>query len=127
MVARTGTVFPAPFNFSTFYTVYGDSWRVPPDQSLFTAAAPHLLGLRTSNPTIPFYAGDLAKATYAAAKTNCQKAHVQPAALDDCILDVAVIGNKSAALSHVHPLISLGATRANIFATEGIKPLTVPK
>lgn len=127
VVTRTGTVYPAPFNFSTFYSVYGDSWRVAPEQSLFTAAAPHLLGLRSSNPAIPFYSSDLSKAAYAAAKTNCQKTGVAAAALDDCILDVAVIGNKSAALSHVHPLLSRGTARANIFATEDIKPLIVPK
>jgi hypothetical protein len=123
VVARTGTIFPAPFNFSTFYSVYGDSWRVTGNQSLFAAATPHLPQLRISNPTQPFDASHLTKATYLAAKTKCQRAGVKQQALDDCILDVAVIGDKKAALSHIHPQLSLGAKRATIFATEDVLPI----
>jgi hypothetical protein len=122
VVARTGTVFPAPFNFSTFYSVYGDSWRAKGIQSLFTAAASHLPASRISNPARPFYASDLAKATYLAAKTKCQLAGVKQQALDDCILDVAVVGDRRAALSHIRPQRLLAAKPATIFATEDVLP-----
>lgn len=121
VVARTGAIFPAPFNFSTLYGVYGDSWRVAANQSLFAAATDHLPKLRTSNPVQPFDASHLAKTAYAAAKAQCQRARVKEGALEDCILDVAVIGDK-AALSHVRPLITLATKRAGIFATEDILP-----
>ncbi|MGD0201460.1 MAG: hypothetical protein ABSD27_11980, partial [Bryobacteraceae bacterium] len=123
VVARTGAVFPEPFNFSTFYSVYGDSWRVTGNRSLFAAATAHLPELRIGNPARPFDASHLTKAAYLAAKTKCQRAGVGQQVLDDCILDVAVMGDAKAALSHIHPQLSLGAKRATIFATEDVLPL----
>jgi hypothetical protein len=127
VVSRTGTVFAEPFNFSIFYNGYGDSWRVTGKQSLFEAASAHLPHLSTSNPTQPFDASHLAPAVYQAAKTKCQSAGVKQQMLNDCILDVAVVGDKKAALSQIHPLLSFGGNRANIFATEDILPLRLNK
>lgn len=123
VAASTGTVFPAPFNFATFYSEYGDSWRVKGDQSFFSAATRHLPDLRISNPAQPFDASHLAKATYLKAKTKCQRAGVKQQAMDDCILDVAVIGDKKAARSHIHPKFSFAAKRATIFAPEVVLPI----
>ena len=126
VMTRTGTIIPAPFNFSTFYRVYGDSWRVKENQSLFKAASTHLPQLRVSNPKQPFDASNLAKTTYLAAKAQCQRVGVKGQALDDCILDVAVIGDKKAALlympSRIHPQLSV-AKRAILFESGGVLPV----
>ena len=122
VTARSGATFPAPFNFSTFYSAYGDSWRVTANESLFNTAASHLGEVISSNPTEPFNASQLAKATYNAAKSQCQTAGVKTGALDDCILDVAVVGDKKAALSYVRPQFSIVNQRATIFALEDALP-----
>ncbi len=110
VVARDGTVFalhgavpPASADLPNFYSKYGNSWRVSGRQSLFASAASRLPVLRISNPQKVFTAGNLTKAVYAAARANCEKAGVAETALNDCILDVGVIGKPRAALSHLHP------------------------
>jgi len=123
VVARTGAVFPAPFNFANFYGAYGDSWRVAGEKSLFTPVTRELPALKLTNPAQPFYANDIGKVAYQAAKTNCQRAGVKANTLDDCILDVAVIGDKKAALSHVHPRLPASAARAIIFKHEEALPI----
>ena len=115
VVSRTGTVFPAPFNFSTFYNQYGDSWRVTGGQSFFGVGSVNSPRTMIANPTQPFDASRLPAATYQAAKNICQSAGVKQGSLDDCILDVAVIGDKKAAMSHVQPRIAPMGPRATTF------------
>ena len=98
-----GAVPPASADLPNFYSKYGNSWRVSGRQSLFASAASRLPVLRVSNPEKVFTAGNLTKAVYAAARANCEKAGVAETALNDCILDVGVIGKPRAALSHLRP------------------------
>jgi hypothetical protein len=122
VIERDGTVFtvhnaappPASVDLPDFYSKYGDSWRVTGSQSLFTAVASQLPALRVSNPAKVFTASDLAADVAATAKANCQNAGVPDVALNDCILDVAVIGNWQAALSHLHPNLSTVVDRAHL-------------
>ena len=109
-----GTVPPASVDLPDFYSKYGDSWRVTGSQSLFTAAAPNLPALKISNPAKVFTASDLAADVSATAKANCQNAGVPDVALNDCILDVAVIGNWQAALSHLHPNLPTVVDRTHL-------------
>ncbi|MFL9865523.1 hypothetical protein PQR67_15210 [Paraburkholderia fungorum] len=123
VVARDGKVIPAPFNFGTFYSAYGDSWRVPANQSLFDAGRLSLAALTDSNPVQPFYAADLAPAVYSKSREQCVAAGVKPQNLEDCALDVAVIGDKHVALSHVNARIPVSGFRGAIFTEEAAKSL----
>jgi len=89
-----GGVLTAPFFFGRFYSRYGDSWRLW-DQSLLSVCGEQL---EPSNPVAPFYAKDLPQELYQYARGVCTNAGVQGnELLDDCTLDVAVIGDDSAA------------------------------
>jgi hypothetical protein len=122
VIEQNGTVFtlhnaappPASADLPDFYSKYGDSWRVTGSQSLFAAAASQLPPLKISNPAKVFTASDLAADVSATAKASCQNAGVPDAALNDCILDVAVVGNWQAALSHLHPNLSIAIDRAHL-------------
>ena len=122
VVGRTGVVYPAPFNFATFYSEYGTSWLVTGSQSLFESVTSHLPEVRISNPTQPFYATQLPNATYQSAKSQCQNAGVKQGALEDCILDVAVIGDAKAAQSHVTPRFTSAGKRATVFVMAQTSP-----
>jgi hypothetical protein len=73
----------------------GESWRVPADASLLAVC-----GGRTevANPAAPFYAGNLDPSLRAHGQAVCTAAGVKPGPLlENCILDVAVIGGDAAA------------------------------
>jgi hypothetical protein len=123
VVARSGKVIPAPFNFGTFYSEYGDGWRVSGAQSLFDRVRNRLGELSFANPAKVFDASQLPRAAYSTAKAQCQAAGVKEGTLDDCILDVAVVGDRKAALSHVRPQISAAAMRGRIFKLEEPVPI----
>ena len=77
------------------YGLYGESWRVQAGESLLAVC-----GERTesANPTAPFYAGDLPAALRQRGQAACTAAGVKPGPLlENCILDVAVIGGDAAA------------------------------
>lgn len=116
VVTRDGRQIVAPFNYGTFYSSYGDSWRVPKDQSLFNRSHVNLTALADSNPREPFYATDLPDSVYEKARAQCVAAGVKRQSLEDCALDVAVIGDKRVALSHIDRRIPLNGSRARIFA-----------
>jgi hypothetical protein len=115
LVAATGAVFSkseALASLNDMYNIYGQSWRVAAGKSLFTVApvipagsAGKLLfapaGAATAageNPTQTIYASNLAPADSAHAVSVCKAAGVtNKDLLDDCVLDVTVLKDDSAA------------------------------
>lgn len=95
---RDGAVLPVPLPFQTLYFRYGDSWRVPPPESLLSECGPTQGG---GNPTGPFYAGDLNPQLREWASGICRTLGVRPRLLDACTLDVAVFGDPMAAQVYV--------------------------
>lgn len=96
IAARTGQTLRAPFALADLYRLYADSWRVSPEMSLLSACSerPAEKGV----PSRPFYAKDLNQQTYRRTRAVCVNAGVKgKALLDACALDVAVIGEDSAA------------------------------
>jgi hypothetical protein len=90
VASSTGAVLTAPFQFSEFYTQYGDSWRVPSSQDLLSACS---TTFTSTDPTVNYEASSLPTAEFQSAQTTCDSAGVKvPALLDACILDVAVLG-----------------------------------
>jgi hypothetical protein len=94
IATRTGTVLKEPVSFDDLYNRYGDSWRAPPDL-LTLCNDPKVTA---GNPAKPFYATDLNADQRERAQAICKAAGVKNAALlDDCILDVTVLGGAAAA------------------------------
>jgi len=96
LASRAGTVLAQPVSFTDLYSRYGDSWRVPDAESL----PAQLCGRKVErgNPKKPFFANDLKQADYTKAREICVAARVREGALlDACTLDVAVLGDKTAA------------------------------
>jgi hypothetical protein len=94
--ARTGKVLTAPFAMEDLYHEYADSWRVPQAESLLSACSDR--EIERGIPTKPFYANNLDPQVYKRARGACTAAGVKvKALLDACTLDVAVIGDASAA------------------------------
>lgn len=92
--ASDGTVFPAPLPFGQLYRRYGDSWRVAPAVSLLSVCGGKI---ERSNPQKPFFASNLAPGTRDRARAICLHTGVKnPALLDACTLDVAVLGKQAA-------------------------------
>jgi hypothetical protein len=88
--SATGTVMTAPFPFSTFYSQYGDTWRVPSGQDLLSACG---TTFTSADPTVNYEASSLPTSEYQTAQADCAGAGVEvPALLDACILDVAILG-----------------------------------
>lgn len=106
-----GTVLTAPFPFGPFYQSFAQSWRVAPEESLLSVCGQ---AVETGNPQIPFYAIFLNPQLYNATRAVCTAAGVTGQAyLDACTLDVAVIGDNTAALVFVNALQPV--TVGNIF------------
>lgn len=100
LVSRDGAIFRAPFPFDSFYAKYGDSWRVPAKDSLLSDCGQKVA---TGNPTNVLYVANLDPKLAQAAKTTCVHAGVKAQALiDDCTLDVAVLGTKAATQIYLH-------------------------
>jgi hypothetical protein len=95
VAARDGKVLARPFQFADLYGHYGDSWRVPPGESLLTPCGEKT---ESGKPARPFFAHDLERTVHDQARAVCVAAGVKGATLlDACTLDVAVIGNDEAA------------------------------
>jgi hypothetical protein len=91
---RDGIVLKEPVSFEVLYQRYGDSWRVPPGHSLLCEDQKVESGI----PAKPFYANDLNRDQYERARAICTEAGViEPSALDNCTLDVTVLGTATAA------------------------------
>lgn len=96
IATRDGIVLTNPFSFSDLYHRYADSWRVPAKESLLSVCGDK--GIETGIPKKPFYANNLRPSVYKRARTICSAAGVTvPALLAACTLDVAVIGDETAA------------------------------
>jgi hypothetical protein len=94
--SASGAVLTAPFQFSDFYSQYGDSWRVPSEQDLLSACSTTFI---STDPTVNYEASSLPTAEYQSAQATCDNAGVKvPALLDACILDVAVLGTEAASV-----------------------------
>ncbi len=94
IATRSGAVLNEPVSFDNLYGVYGDSWRVPREESLMCKDE----RIETGNPKAPFYAGNLEPQVRERAQKVCNGAGVKvPALLESCIIDVAVLGNENAA------------------------------
>jgi hypothetical protein len=97
LAARDTTVLPQPVSFADLYQRYGDSWRVPPAESL----PAQLCGdrrIESGNPGRPFYAGDLNPRDREPAQATCVAAGIKDQTLlEACTLDTAVLGNRTAA------------------------------
>lgn len=110
--SRQGKVLAQPFTLPTFYSVYGDSWRVRPSESLF-AKFSRLKDPSRSNPKEAYYASNLPPRAREAAHAICVSARVKPARLADCMLDVAVVGREAVA-SHLDPRVLTSGRQARI-------------
>ncbi|MBV1851251.1 hypothetical protein [Catellatospora tritici] len=91
--AADGTVFNVPLSFNDLYNVYGQSWRVPPTATLL---APCSGQIQTGNPSKPFFVNDLPPDLREQAQAVCVRAEIHQALLNNCTLDVAVLGEKAA-------------------------------
>jgi len=99
LALRDGTPIPVPMSFETLYGRYGESWRVPAEESLLNACGGEV---RIGNPKRSFYAGDLDRETRDKAHAICVAAGVKgDTLLGACTLDVAVLGSEEAAKVYV--------------------------
>jgi len=93
---RDGTVLAMPVSFEDLYGRYGDSWRVPSNESLLLACGGKKV--ERSNPKKAFYAVNLDSKKYKRARAICTQAGVKEGPLlEACMLDVTVLNNKAAA------------------------------
>ncbi|HLY92004.1 MAG TPA: hypothetical protein VKQ89_01985 [Candidatus Angelobacter sp.] len=98
IATRDGFVLTNPFNFDDLYHRFADSWRVTERDSLLSACNREGTPVESGAPQRIFYAGDLEPEIRQKAQGVCTTAGVKPGALlDACTLDVAVIGQDSAA------------------------------
>jgi len=99
LLTAAGVTLKEPVLFQDLYHTYADGWRVPANESLFTVATE----IRPGIPAKPFYAENLTAQQAAAARQICTAAGVKdPGALNDCVLDNAVLNDKVAAKVFVH-------------------------
>jgi hypothetical protein len=90
LAMRDGTVLPNPPSYAQF-TRYADSWRVKPKESLLC----HSGAVKPGMPSKPISATDLNPSERERVRAICITAGVAAGALlDDCMLDVSVLGNE---------------------------------
>jgi VWD domain-containing protein len=91
-----GAVVEAPVSFGDLYGSYGNSWRVPPADSLLSDCGGKI---EQGIPKQPFFANDLAPDIRDRTRAICTQAGVKESALlDACTLDVAVLGKQAASV-----------------------------
>jgi hypothetical protein len=94
--ARNGTVITNPFSFSDLYSLYGNSWRVAPKNSLLCVFRDEKLV--AANPQKTFGVSDLDPKLYARARAAAREAGVREGALlNAATLDIAFFGTEKAA------------------------------
>lgn len=97
LITRDGVVLPAEISFKNLYGRFAESWRVNQKESLFHYAAGESTGTFTDRgfPSGEVSVATLGPAARAKAEGVCRAAGItDPAALDECILDVAVTGDQ---------------------------------
>lgn len=100
---------PLVVSFEDFNRRFGDRWRLAPGQSLFET--PSLMVQCTPSQS---RLSDLPAATRDHALATCQALGIDPGTLDECAMDVAVMGDSAAA-----SFIGIGAPRAVVTLTDG--------
>ena len=126
IATRGGAVLTNPFPSGDLYGRYAESWRVPADESLLSPC-----GARAVERAVPsrvFYANDLPRETYDRTRAVCTAAGVKGATLlDACTLDVAVIGDNTAAQVFVNAAepVAVGTIVATHTAGDGVKKYVV--
>lgn len=116
IASRDGQPIGNPFAFDALYHAVGDSWRVAAKDSLLDVCggAPAHVG----NPSRPFFARDLERATRVRTRAVCVAAGVKgETLLDACTLDVAVLGDDGAKV-YVNMLPPVAEARP-IFTDDG--------
>lgn len=89
-----GTVLSVPLSFNELYDKFGESWRVRPDDSLLNDCGPEP---ERGNPKDSFTVRNLDGATREKAMSVCRQFGVTvPVLVDNCALDVAVLGPQAA-------------------------------
>jgi hypothetical protein len=100
LVTANGVLLTEPVAFTDLYHTYADSWRVQPNQSLFTETTTIKAGI----PSGLFFAAHLNPQERTRALTICKANHItNKTLLDACTLDTAVL-NEGAARVFVHTL-----------------------
>ena len=95
--ARDHFVLTNPFNFEDLYHRFADSWRVSAEDSMLSVCNTER-GVESGAPSAPFFARDLEAGVREKARGVCTAAGVTAGPLlEACTLDVAVIGDDSAA------------------------------
>lgn len=94
---RDGTVLPQPLSDEMLYEVFGDSWRIRPEESLFEYAEEETTET-FSDPTFPtetINLDDLDPAAVAAAEAAALEAGLTPGTFEfeTTVLDIAVTGD----------------------------------
>jgi hypothetical protein len=99
IATRAGRKLTAPFVLTDLYHEYADSWRVPANESLLSVCSREVeIGI----PSKPFYANNLDPQVYRKTRATCTAAGVSvKPLLEACALDVAVIGQDTAARIYV--------------------------
>ncbi|GAB3965586.1 hypothetical protein GCM10029978_028650 [Actinoallomurus acanthiterrae] len=93
LTARDGTPVKDPLDFQQLYGKFGASWRVQGNTSFFRSTIPQDGALPIEPPKRASVA-DLPAAVRAAAEKTCRDEGVAPgAALEQCVLDVALAGD----------------------------------
>jgi hypothetical protein len=99
LATSNGVVLRAPVSFIDLYHTYADSWRVQPNESLFTLETT----IRPGIPDKPFFASDLDPQASARALTACKAAGITAKELlESCTLDTAVLNDKKAVNVFIH-------------------------
>lgn len=99
LVTANGVVLTEPVAFTDLYHTYADSWRVQPNQSLFTEATTIKAGI----PDKLFLATHLNPQEFAHARAICTAAHItSKTLLDSCMIDTTVLNDEAAARVFVH-------------------------
>lgn len=94
LVTSRGVVLPEPVAFTDLYHTYADSWRVQPNQSLFTETTT----IRAGIPSKLFFATHLDPREFNRARAICTAQHItNKTLLNACTLDTAVFNDKAAA------------------------------
>jgi xanthomonalisin len=92
---RNGPPLSQPVSFAGLYGKYGDTWRVPADESILCDTPK----VTASDPARPFVVADLPEIDAARARTYCKDAGVtNPILLEDCTLDTVVLDTHKVAL-----------------------------
>lgn len=90
LVTSQGMVLNWPVSFQDLYNIYGESWRVLPNQMLLETDSM----VRSGSPEKPFYMSDLRPKEAAQAIEVCKASGItEPALLEACALDTAVLGD----------------------------------